>query len=86
MRSSFSVETAEQQETERKEAALSGKVIPGLASFADWQRQNFRRLGYRAQWQSYFDEVDVFLSPVGLQLCVGALTTANRRTNAKLRQ
>jgi amidase len=38
--------------------------VPALASFADWQRQNFRRLEYRAQWQSYFDEVDVFLSPV----------------------
>jgi amidase len=60
----FSVEPAEQQEAERKEAAASGKVLPGLVSFADWQQQNFRRLGYRAQWQSYFDEVDVFLSPV----------------------
>jgi amidase len=60
----FSVEPAEQQEGERKEAAASGKVLPGLASFADWQQQNFRRLGYRAQWQNYFDEVDVFLSPV----------------------
>ncbi len=60
----FSVAPAEQQEVERKEAAASGKVVPGLASFADWQQQNFRRLGYRAEWQSYFDEVDVFLSPV----------------------
>ena len=60
----FSVETPEQQEAERKEAAASGKVMPGLVSFADWQQQNFRRLRYRAQWQSYFDEVDVFLSPV----------------------
>jgi amidase len=61
----FSVETPEQQEAERKEAAASGKEMPpGLASFADWQQQNLRRLGYRAQWQSYFDEVDVFLSPV----------------------
>jgi amidase len=60
----FSVETAEQQEAKQKEAAASGKVMPGLASFADWQQQNFRRLGYRAQWQTYFDEVDVFLSPV----------------------
>lgn len=59
----FSVAPAEQQEVERKEGAR-GKVVPGLASFADWQQQNFRRLGYRAQWQSYFDEVDVFLSPV----------------------
>ena len=60
----FSVEPPEQQEAERKEAAATGKVMPGLVSFADWQKQNFRRLGYRAQWQSYFDEVDVFLSPV----------------------
>jgi amidase len=56
----FSVETPEQ----RKEAAASGKALPGLMSFADWQQQNFRRLRYRAQWQSYFEEVDVFLSPV----------------------
>jgi len=35
-----------------------------LRSFADWQQQNFRRLAYRAQWQAYFEEVDVFLSPV----------------------
>lgn len=60
----FSTEPREQQEAERKEAAASGRVVPGLASFTDWQRQNFRRLEYRAQWQSYFDEVDVFLSPV----------------------
>ncbi|MGB2636135.1 MAG: amidase family protein [Candidatus Acidiferrum sp.] len=60
----FSVEPAEQQEAERKVAAANGEAVPGLASFADWQRQNFRRLGYRAQWQSYFDDVDVFLSPV----------------------
>ncbi len=60
----FSVETPEQQEGERKEAAASGKAMPGLVSFADWQQQNFRRLRYRAQWQSYFEEVDVFLSPV----------------------
>ena len=60
----FSTEPAEQQEAERKKAAASGKTTPGMASFADWQRQNFRRLGYRAQWQKYFDEVDVFLSPV----------------------
>ena len=60
----YSAEGHDQQEAERKEAAASGTEVPGLASFADWQQQNFRRLGYRAQWQSYFDEVDVFLSPV----------------------
>jgi amidase len=35
-----------------------------LCSFAEWQRQNLRRLEFRSQWQSYFDQVDVFLSPV----------------------
>jgi len=35
-----------------------------LCSFADWQRQNFRRLEFRSRWQAYFDQVDVFLSPV----------------------
>jgi amidase len=35
-----------------------------LNSLPDWQAANVRRLGYRAQWQAYFDEVDVFLSPV----------------------
>ena len=60
----FSAEPPEQQEADRKAAASGKEMPPGLASFADWQQQNFRRLGYRAQWQSYFDEVDVFLSPV----------------------
>ena len=35
-----------------------------LSSFADWQQQNFRRLAFRAQWQAWFEEVDVFLMPV----------------------
>lgn len=35
-----------------------------LGSAAYWQEQNMRRLEYRARWQAYFDEVDVFLSPV----------------------
>ena len=35
-----------------------------LCSFAEWQRQNLRRLEFRSQWQGYFDQVDVFLSPV----------------------
>jgi amidase len=40
-------------------------MAPGsLSSFSDWQQRNFRRLGYRARWQAYFQELDVFLSPV----------------------
>jgi amidase len=35
-----------------------------LATYSEWQRTNLRRLAYRAQWQAYFSEIDVFLSPV----------------------
>jgi amidase len=34
-----------------------------LSSFAEWQRQNLKRLAYRAQWEQYFESVDVFLLP-----------------------
>ncbi len=35
-----------------------------VATYAEWQRANLNRLAYRAQWQAYFNDVDVFLSPV----------------------
>ena len=62
----FSLATAPPDELEaaRKQAASSGETPPGLRSFAEWEGQNFKRLGFREQWQKYFDEVDVFLSPV----------------------
>lgn len=34
-----------------------------LSTFAEWQQMNMRRLGLRARWEAYFQEVDVFLSP-----------------------
>ena len=34
-----------------------------VTSYNEWQRANLRRLGYRALWQEYFKDVDVFLSP-----------------------
>lgn len=34
-----------------------------LSTFADWQTQNMKRLGYRARWEQYFRDFDVFLSP-----------------------
>lgn len=40
------------------------EATEALASFPRWQAENLRRLGFRAHWQAYFDEVDVFLSPV----------------------
>ena len=51
---------AHDEECRRRHQQESG----ALSSFAEWQRQNFRRLGFRAQWQRYFNDVDVFLSPV----------------------
>ncbi len=61
----FSVAPPEQQEAQRKAAAAdpNSPPLPGMAPFADWQRRNFQRLGFRAQWQNYFNDVDVFLSP-----------------------
>lgn len=31
--------------------------------FSEWQRMNMKRLGYRARWEGYFRNFDVFLSP-----------------------
>jgi amidase len=54
----YSVMPRPQQEAQKATAG------PGVATFADWQRQNLQRLSFRAQWQAYFQDVDVFLSPV----------------------
>jgi len=54
----------EQERMVKTAEAATSKNSGALSSFADWQQQNFRRLGFRAQWQRYFDQVDVFLSPV----------------------
>jgi len=62
----FSTSPPEEQERLRKTAGdmVAGKNSGAMSSFAGWQQQNFRRLAYRAQWQAYFNQVDVFLSPV----------------------
>ena len=62
----FSTAPPEEQERLRKTAGdmVAGKNSGAMSSFAGWQQQNFRRLAYRAQWQAYFNQVDVFLSPV----------------------
>ena len=52
-------EPAKAQLTTRPQQFVKG----ALSSFADWQQQNMRRLAYRAEWQRYFDSVDVFLLP-----------------------
>jgi amidase len=62
----FSTAPPEEQERLRKTVGdmAAGKNSGAMSSFAGWQQQNIRRLAYRAQWQAYFNQVDVFLSPV----------------------
>jgi amidase len=61
----FSTAPPAEQERMRKSAdPETSKNSGALSSFAEWQQQNFKRLGFRTQWQRYFNEVDVFLSPV----------------------
>lgn len=68
MLEAFLYSTAPPEEQERQKKAfpdlMAGKNSGALSSFADWLQQDFRRLAYRAQWQAYFNQVDVFLSPV----------------------
>lgn len=68
MLEAFLYSTAPPEEQERQRKAfpdlMAGKNSGALSSFADWLQQDFRRLAYRAQWQAYFNQVDVFLSPV----------------------
>jgi amidase len=64
----FFYSTAEPEEQERLRknfsSSINGKNSGALSSFAEWQQQNFRRLAFRAQWQAYFEQADVFLLPV----------------------
>jgi len=64
----FSVSPPEEQKKMRDEFTGAAKDHPfargSLADFATWQRENFRRLGFRAAWQQYFRNIDVFLMPV----------------------
>ena len=45
----------------RKQAG--GFAEGALSGFAEWQTENRKRLGYRALWERYFADVDVFLLP-----------------------
>lgn len=61
----YSTAPPEEQERMRKSFTnMTGKGTGALAGFAEWQQQNFRRLGFRTQWQAWFEQMDVFLSPV----------------------
>ena len=54
------------QEAQRKKLENSSglEATASRTTFAEWQRQNIRRLAFRAQWQAYFEHIDVFLCPV----------------------
>ena len=60
----LSVSPPAEQEAARKAAAARAVTPEGFRSFTEWQGQNLKRLGFRQQWQTYFNETDVFLSPV----------------------
>jgi amidase len=55
---------SQQEQKQKFEKMVGPAAAEALVSFPYWQSRNLRRLGFRAQWQAYFGEVDVFLSPV----------------------
>ncbi|MGZ3497864.1 MAG: amidase family protein [Vulcanimicrobiaceae bacterium] len=62
----FSVEPSDAQAADQRQFEVSDDPAArgALSSFSAWQQQNLRRLAFRAQWQAYFEHVDVFLTPV----------------------
>jgi amidase len=56
----------EQQAADR--ASLAGQTNSMaraiLGTYADWHQMNLERLRFRAMWQRYFEDVDVFVMPV----------------------
>jgi amidase len=62
----FSTEGKEDQERDREryqEDPTNLFAAGALASYADWQKQHLRQLAFRAMWQDYFEQIDVFLMP-----------------------
>ncbi len=61
----FSVTPPERQQHLRPtyEKRTDPMARGALATFADWQRKNGKRLAYRAMWEKLFESVDVFLLP-----------------------
>jgi amidase len=61
----FSMRPPKIQELTRGQLASSpeGFRKGALSEFTEWQRNNMRRLGYRALWEKYFETTDVFLLP-----------------------
>jgi amidase len=62
----FSTEGKEAQEGDRQKYRQNPGnpfAAGALSSYADWQQQHFRQLSFRAMWQEYFKQIDVFLMP-----------------------
>jgi amidase len=62
----FSTESKDAQEIDRKNYQQNPRnpfAAGALGSYADWQQQHFRQLSFRALWQEYFKQIDVFLMP-----------------------
>ena len=84
----FSTEGRDAQENDRKQFARESSPFAAgaLSSFAEWQHQRFRQLGFRAMWQAYFETADVFLMPVAPVAAIhhmhsGDLNTRNIETS-----
>ncbi len=61
---SMTPEKEKAAERARLQSSSDPRAKYAFASFSDWQLRNLKRLDFRAQWQRYFEDVDVFLSPV----------------------
>ena len=62
----FSTEGKEAQEGDRQKYRQNPRnpfAAGALSSYADWQQHHFRQLSFRAMWQEYFEQIDVFLMP-----------------------
>ena len=62
----FSTEGKQAEEIDREKYQQNPQnpfAAGSLSSYADWQQQRFRQLSFRAMWQEYFQQVDVFLMP-----------------------
>lgn len=62
----FSVEGKQEREADRKQYQQNPEhpfAEGALSSHADWQQQHFKQLAFRALWQEYFEQIDVFLMP-----------------------
>lgn len=69
----FTFSTSPKQEQQQDLQQMPANTPFGAGyrgSHADWLQQRFKQLSYRAMWQSYFEQVDVFLMPVSFTVAM----------------